>query len=592
MTASNPALHAVPEVMKKLVALCKNRGFVFQSSEIYGGLKSAYDYGPLGAELKRNLMGEWWKDMVTTRENVVGIDASIIMHPNVWRASGHAAGFADPLVDCQVSKERFRADKAPRPAVPGPLPITCVDKGIAKTYAEIIEKNFGIVLERDGNVLNGLHALSATEFAFIPKGATTPEKSWAWRGYVSPLIGCPFLTAEKQFNLMFRTALGAVNPMQEMAKVFGELIHKISMRDDPRNPDTLNEVLKESYPDQVANKESALSKAMAKGHINAITWALIELQLDPSMVYLRPETAQAMFVQFKNVMNSMSLKPPFGIAQMGKSFRNEVTVEHFIFRSCEFEQMEMEFFCEPGEQGKWMDYWKEQRMAWWQRYANYPTKFKFRPHEKDELAHYADQCFDVEYEYPWGWGELEGIASRTDHDLHAHMEASGEDLRYIDAEAADPKTGQKPWRYLPYVIEPAAGATRALLCFLLDAYHEEERTDKDGKPVTRTVLKLHPKLAPIKCAVLPLMKKDGLPEKAREIIAALLKAGINAKYDDKGAIGKRYAKHDEIGTPYCITIDYDSLTDGQVTIRDRDTTEQVRIAIAQAVEQVRARIEG
>ncbi len=583
MTNPAPALHAVPDVMKKLVALCKNRGFVFQSSEIYGGLKSAYDYGPLGAELKRNLMGEWWKDMVTTRENVVGIDASIIMHPNVWRASGHAAGFADPLVDCQVSKERFRADKAPRPSVPGPLPITCVDKGIAKTYAEIIEKNFGVALERDGNVLNGLQALSATEFGFIPKGAiaaTEATQKWTWRGYVSPLIGCPFLTAEKQFNLMFRTPLGAVDPMQDVAEVTAKLTLEADFA-----------VAIKTHFGKLA-ESGALANAIESGERAKMLRAVAEQVTNTAMVYLRPETAQAMFVQFKNVMNSMSLKPPFGIAQMGKSFRNEVTVEHFIFRSCEFEQMEMEFFCEPGTQGEWMNYWKEQRMAWWQRYANYPTKFKFRPHEKDELAHYADQCFDVEYEYPWGWGELEGIASRTDHDLHAHQEASGENLEYIDVENANPKTGAKPWRYLPYVIEPAAGATRALLCFLLDAYHEEERKDKDGKPVTRTVLKLHPKLAPIKCAVLPLMKKDGLPEKAREIIAALLKAGINAKYDDKGAIGKRYAKHDEIGTPYCITIDYDSLTDGQVTIRDRDTTEQVRIAIAQAVEQVRARIEG
>ena len=319
--------------------------------------------------------------------------------------------------------------------------------------------------------------------------------------------------------------------------------------------------------------------------------ALIEEKTSPSMVYLRPETAQAMFVQFKNVMDSQGLKPPFGIAQMGKSFRNEVTVEHFIFRSCEFEQMEMEFFCEPGTQKEWLAFWKDARMAWWRRYANYPENFVFRQHAPDEMAFYADDCYDVEYKYPWGFGELEGIASRTDYDLSQHEKHSGANLQYVDQEKSDPKTGAKPWKYKPYVIEPAAGATRAVLCFLLDAYHEEERKDHEGKPVIRTVLKLHPKLAPIKCAVLPLMKKDGLPEKAREIIAALLTAGIHAKYDDKGAIGKRYAKHDEIGTPYCLTIDYDSLTDGQVTIRDRDTTEQVRIPIAEAVEQVRKRIE-
>jgi glycyl-tRNA synthetase len=614
------------DVMKKLVALCKNRGFVFQSSEIYGGLKSAYDYGPLGAELKRNLMAEWWRDMVTTRENVVGIDASIIMHPNVWRASGHAAGFADPLVDCKVSKERFRADKAPRPPVPGWLEITCPDKGIAKTYQEIIEKNFEVKLERADNVLKGLYAVSPSTFVFVPKdanledvlnyartfesgGVARPPKNsemvqakafyGVWRGYVSPLIGSPFLTAEKAFNLMFRTPLGAVDPMQDVAEITAELTASDNLPAAIRakfgkeaQGDTLLAKALQDYEEwDTDNGRTMYAGTLAHSRAKLMR-AIIETVTNSAMVYLRPETAQAMFVQFKNVQQSMSLKPPFGIAQMGKSFRNEVTVEHFIFRSCEFEQMEMEFFCEPGTQGQWMDYWKEQRMAWWKRYANHPEKFVFRPHAKDELAHYADQCFDVEYEYPWGWGELEGIASRTDHDLHAHMEASGEDLRYVDAEAADPKTGAKPWKYLPYVIEPAAGATRALLCFLLDAYTEETRNDAKGEPVTRTVLKLHPRLAPVKCAVLPLVKKDGLPEKAREIIAALLKAGVAAKYDEKNSIGKRYAKHDEIGTPYCITVDYESLTDGQVTLRDRDTTEQVRIPIAQAVEQIRARLEA
>ena len=579
--AQSAAQPAPVDVMKKLVALCKNRGFVFQSSEIYGGLKSAYDYGPLGAELKRNLMGEWWKDMVTTRENVVGIDASIIMHPDVWRASGHAAGFADPLVDCQVSKERFRADKAPRPVAPGPLPITCADKGVAKTYAEIIEKNFGVALERDGNVLTGLQAISATEFGFFPKGATAPEKTWTWRGYVSPLIGSPFLTAEKQFNLMFRTPLGAVDPMQDVAEVTARLTSE---------PDLAAAIT--AHFGKAAAADTMLGKAVASGDRAKMLRAVAEQVSSSAMVYLRPETAQAMFVQFKNVMDSQGLKPPFGIAQMGKSFRNEVTVEHFIFRSCEFEQMEMEFFCEPGTQKEWMAFWKEARMSWWRRYANYPENFVFRQHAPDEMAFYADDCYDVEYKYPWGFGELEGIASRTDYDLSQHEKHSGATLQYVDQEKADPKTGAKPWKYKPYVIEPAAGATRAVLCFLLDAYHEEQRLDHEGKPVTRTVLKLHPKLAPIKCAVLPLVKKDGLPEKAREIIAALLKAGVNAKYDEKNSIGKRYAKHDEIGTPYCLTVDYDSLTDGQVTIRDRDTTEQVRIPIAQAVEQVRARIDG
>jgi glycyl-tRNA synthetase len=570
------------DVMKKLVALCKQRGFVFQSSEIYGGLKSAYDYGPLGAELKRNLMGEWWKDMVTTRENVVGIDASIIMHPNVWRASGHAAGFSDPLVDCKVSKERFRADKAPRPAVGSPLPITCPDKGVAKDWADQIEKTFGVTLERDGNALNGLTAISASEFGFVPKGATTPTKTWPWRGYVGPTFGSPFLTDEKNFNLMFRTSLGPVDQMGDIANVVAELTAA---------PDMAAAVRAKFGK---ACDEGALQKALAVEPLDRarVIRAVMEQLSQGSLAYLRPETAQAMFVQFKNVMDSAGLKPPFGIAQMGKSFRNEVTVEHFIFRSCEFEQMEMEFFCEPGTQKEWMAFWKEARISWWRRYANYPEDFVFRQHAKDEMAFYADDCYDVEYKYPWGFGELEGIASRTDYDLTQHEKHSGQTLQYVDQEKEDPTTGKKPWKYKPYVIEPAAGATRAVLCFLLDAYHEEERRTATGEMEVRTILKLHPKLAPIKCAVLPLVKKDGMPEKAREIIAALLKAGVNAKYDEKAAIGKRYAKHDEIGTPWCVTVDGQTLQDNTVTLRDRDTTAQIRLPIAEVVATIKARLEA
>lgn len=567
--------------MKKLVALCKRRGFVFQSSEIYGGLKSAYDYGPLGAELKRNVMNEWWKDMVHVRENVVGIDASIIMKPDVWRASGHAAGFADPLVDCHVSKERFRADKAPRPAVGDALPISCADKGQAKTYQEIIAKRFGVELERDGKVLTGLSVIADKQIGFTPKGADAPAQTFDFPGYVSPLIGCPFLSEERQFNLMFRTALGAVDPMQDVSEALADLTAA----------DDLASAIRERFGKDAKAEGSVLAKALADGDRKKLLRAVIEHISGPAQVYLRPETAQAMFVQFKNVMDTSGLKPPFGIAQMGKSFRNEVTVEHFIFRSCEFEQMEMEFFCEPGTQAEWMAFWKKARMDWWQRYANYPEHFIFRKHEKDELAHYADDCYDVEYLYPWGFDELEGIASRTDHDLHEHETHSGQKLRYVDTEKEDPTSGKKPWSYRPFVIEPAAGATRAVLAYLLDAYHEEERTDAKGKPVTRTVLKLHPKLAPIKCAVLPLISnKEEFPAKAREVIEQLLAAGIPAKYDAKGAIGKRYAKHDEVGTPFCITIDGQTLEDGTVTLRDRDTTDQVRIEVAEAAAQLRERL--
>jgi glycyl-tRNA synthetase len=566
------------DVMKKLVALCKQRGFVFQSSEIYGGLKSAYDYGPLGAELKRNIMNAWWTDMVTTRENVVGIDASIIMHPNVWRASGHAAGFSDPLVDCKISKERFRADKAPRPNVGDALPITCADKGVAKEWGERIAKEYGVELERDGNILNGLKAISAKEFGFFPKGSSTPTKTWPYRGYVGPTFGCPFLTDEKQFNLMFRTSIGPVDQMGDIANAVAELT----------TSSDLAAAVRAKFGK--ACDDGVLAKALADNDRARILRAVMEYMTNNSLAYLRPETAQAMFVQFKNVLDSQGLKPPFGIAQMGKSFRNEVTVEHFIFRSCEFEQMEMEFFCEPGTQKEWMSFWKEARMSWWQRYANYPNDFKFRQHASDEMAFYADDCYDVEYQYPWGWGELEGIASRTDYDLSQHEKHSGQTLQYVDQEKSDPTTGKKPWKYKPYVIEPAAGATRALLCYLLDAYHEEERVTATGEKEIRTVLKLHPQLAPIKCAVLPLVKKDGMPEKAREIINALLKAGVHAKYDEKASIGKRYAKHDEIGTPWCITVDGETLTNDTVTLRDRDTTQQIRLPIADVVKTIRERL--
>ena len=497
------------DLMQAVVGLCKRRGFVFQSSEIYGGLKSAYDYGPLGAELKRNVMSEWWRAMVHEREDIVGIDASIIMHPHVWQSSGHLAGFSDPLVDCKNCKERFRADKAPR-----------AENGASLEYQEGGKKS--------GKTLRGT----------------------VTRGYVCPVCGSPDLSDERQFNLMFRTQLGPVDTLGQIAAYCS------AHRDmDPKD-----------------------------------LRAKIEELVRETAVYLRPETAQAMFVQFLNVQQSMSMKVPFGIAQMGKSFRNEITVEHFIFRSCEFEQMEMEYFVEPGTQREWLDYWKNERLDWWKRYANDKSKFRLRPHEKDELAHYADACYDVEYDYPWGWGELEGVASRTDYDLKKHTEGSGTKLSYFDQQKADPASGKPGWRYVPYVIEPAAGATRAVLVYLLDAYRVEEVPNAKGEEATRVVLRLHPRLAPIKAAVLPLVKKDGLPEIARELVQKFFKAGVNAKYDEQHAIGKRYRRHDEAGTPYCITIDGDTKTDGTVTIRDRDTMKQERIPATRALEIVQERL--
>ncbi len=534
------------DLMQKVVSLCKRRGFVFQSSEIYGGLKSAYDYGPLGVELKRNLMNEWWRSMVHEREDVVGIDASIIMHPQVWHASGHLAGFSDPLVDCLISKERFRADKAPRPQPGEELPIRCSDKGQAKLYQEAILKLYDVELRREGKKLVGLRVVTESTCGFFEPEAEKPTREFPFRGYVSPKFGSPFLSEERQFNLMFRTQLGAVDSMGDIAR----------------------------FVEENRNLEG---KELRSG---------IEELVQQSAVHLRPETAQAMFVQFLNCQQTMSMKVPFGIAQMGKSFRNEITTEHFIFRSCEFEQMEMEFFVEPGTQKEWLDYWRDRRLQWWRSFANNPEKFSYRPHESDELAHYADACYDIEYEYPWGDDELEGVASRTDYDLKKHAEYSGAKLSYFDPNKADPETGKNGWRYTPFVIEPAAGATRGVLVYLLDAYHEEVVTDAKGNESTRVVLKLHPRLAPIKVAVLPLVKKEGLPEIARELVSKFFRAGINARYDEQHAIGKRYRRHDEAGTPFCVTIDGQTKEDGTVTIRDRDTMGQERIAMEKVLEVV------
>ena len=525
------------KLMDKIISLSKQRGFIFQSSEIYGGLKSAYDYGPLGVELKRNIMNEWWRAMVHEREDVTGIDASIVMHPKVWHASGHLAGFSDPLVDCLISKERFRADKAPQPKAGDELPIICVDKGQAKTYHEYIHKQFNVELRRNGKTLEGLRVIDEKTFGFFKKDSDKATKKFPYSGYVGPTFGSPFLSEERQFNLMFRTQLGPVDVLNQISKFMED------------NHDTDSKSIREGI-DEIVND---------------------------SAVYLRPETAQAMFVQFLNCQQSMSMKVPFGIAQMGKSFRNEITTEHFIFRSCEFEQMEMEFFVEPGTQLEWLDYWRDKRLEWWKSYANHPEKFIYRAHDADELAHYADACYDIEYEYPWGYDELEGVASRTDYDLKKHAEYSGAKLSYFDQQKEDPETGKMGWRYTPYVIEPAAGATRGLLVYLLDAYHEETVKDAKGNDSTRVVMKLHPRLAPIKAAILPLVKKEGLPEIAREIVSDFFKAGINVKYDENHAIGKRYRRHDEAGTPYCITVDGQTKEDGTVTIRDRDTMSQERI---------------
>ena len=419
------------DLMEKIVSLAKRRGFIFQSSEIYGGLNSCWDYGPVGIELKRNVKDAWWDFMVHRRDDVEGLDCSILMAPQVWEASGHLKNFTDPLVDCKECKKRWRQDK-------------------------------------------------------LEDSTKCPDCGGE-------------LTEARNFNLMFKTFMG---PVEDSGAV----------------------------------------------------------------IYMRPETAQGMFVNFKNVQISSRQKPPFGIAQMGKSFRNEITPGNFTFRTREFEQMEMEFFIPPEEDEKWYEYWKETRKNWYLMYGMREDHLRLREHEKSELAHYAKACADVEFLYPWGWDELEGIANRTNFDLTTHQEHSGKDLTYYNEQTKE--------RYLPYVIEPAAGADRTTLAFLIDAYDEEVKENGE----TRVVLHFHPKLAPVKVAVFPLMKKDGLDELAHKIENDL-RESFTTFYDQSGAIGRRYARQDEIGTPFCVTVDYDSKTEGTVTLRLRDSMEQKRVKI-------------
>jgi glycyl-tRNA synthetase len=450
-----PALDIVS--MDKIVALCKRRGFIFPSSEIYGGVGSTYDFGHYGVLLKGNVKSEWWRAMLSERDDIVALDSAILQHPRVWEASGHLAGFTDPLVDCRTCGQRFRADHL------GDL--ECGRKP---------SKHPGEAEECD-------------------------------------------LTEARDFNLMFETTIGPV-------------------------------------------KESG------------------------STAYLRPETAQGIFINFKNVLQFSRKKPPFGIAQIGKSFRNEITPGNFIFRTREFEQMEMEYFVPPAEAQKWFEHWLSERMRWYTELGLRSDHLRLRAHDPDELSHYSSGTSDVEYLFPIGWSELEGIADRGDFDLTQHAKFSGEKLEFFDQ-----ATGE---RYVPHVIEPAAGADRATLAFMVDAYDEEvvER-EGTGEGERRTVLRLHPRLAPVKVAVLPLVKKDGQPELAREVYRAV-RGLVQAEYDDGGQIGKRYRRQDEIGTPFCVTIDHDSVTDGTVTVRDRDSLAQERLPVEGLAQELQRRVQA
>src|SRR5579875_180309 len=415
--------------LEAVVNLCKRRGFVFPSAEIYGGIRSTYDYGPLGALMLRNVREAWWRAIVQERDDVVPIEAAILTNPKVWEASGHLATFTDPLVDCRSCKERWRADQI------------------------------------DGRC---------------------------------PNCGSTDLTEARPFNLMFKTFVGPVED-------------------------------------------------------------------DSAVAYLRPETAQGMFVNFANVMTTMRLRPPFGIAQIGRSFRNEITPGNFVFRTREFEQMELEYFVPPAEAARYFDYWCQERLAWYERLGIPKDQLRLRRHAAEELSHYSAGTADIEFAFPWGWGELEGIANRTDYDLRAHAAHAGVRLEFYDQASGE--------RYVPHVIEPAAGATRTMMAFLLAAYDEDEVGGE-----RRTVLRLHPRLAPYQVAVLPLSRRAELTALARQVLAGLRSRFVCA-YDDAQSIGRRYRRQDEIGTPLCVTVDFDSLEDGAATVRDRDTTEQVRLPL-------------
>lgn len=498
-------------VMEPVVSLCKRRGFIFQSGEIYGGLRSFYDYGPLGVAMKRAIANLWWRDIVERRSDVVGLDSAIMTHPRVWEASGHLSGFSDPLVDCKNCKARFRPDIQPK-----------VEPGSEVFYKRTVTK-------------------------VIPPGSDNPPKTYREQvsaiagpqGYVCPECGCPDLSDVRHFCGMFRTFLGAVDIIEEIEKI-----------DDP------------------------VERAQL---------------LAQHSVYLRPETAQGIFVQFANVQQTMGMKLPFGIAQQGKSFRNEIVVEHYIFRSCEFEQMEMEFFCEESEEDHWLEYWSRERLNWYRRYATRPDSFRLRAHEGDELAHYSKACHDVEFQFPWGWGELEGIAMRGDYDLKKHAEASGAKLTYFDPHKINPETEKPGMHVMPRVIEPAAGLTRAVLCFLVDAYRIEKNSD--GKE--RHYLALHPAIAPYQVAVLPLLQRsEAQCAVAAQIADQFRSRGMRVSVDVRQSIGKRYARHDEIGTPFGITVDDQTLNDQTVTVRNRDTMKQDRLRVGQIVELVSLHIRG
>jgi len=501
---------------KNLIAHCKEYGFIFQSSEIYDGLSAVYDYGPYGVELKNNIKDYWWKSMVRMHENIVGIDAAIFMHPKTWKASGHVDAFNDPLVDNKDSKKRYRADQ------------------LIEGYAEKIEA----------------------------KNIKDVEKAKARFGDAFD---------ETQFR---ETNARIIERQKEIDASLKRLAN--AMRDG--NMEELGNMIKEY---DIACPESGSRNWTEVRQFNLMfNTQLGNIAGEEGKLYLRPETAQGIFVNFLNVQKSTRQKIPFGIAQIGKAFRNEIVARQFIFRMREFEQMEMQFFIRPGSDKEWYAYWKEARLKWHTAIGTSPSKLRY--HDHDNLAHYANAAVDIEFEFPFGFRELEGIHSRTDFDLSQHQELSGKKLQYFDPELNE--------NYVPYVVETSIGCDRMFLAMVANALMEEEVPDADGNTSTRIVMKLHPALAPVKVAVLPLLKnKEELTQKATEVYNKL-KLHFNCQYDEKDAIGRRYRRQDAIGTPYCVTIDFDTLEDDTVTLRDRDTLQQQRIKITDIVQNVKEKV--
>ena len=510
--------------MDKLVSLCKRRGLVFPSSEIYGGLGSTWDYGPLGVELKKNIKDAWWRAMVQSRDDVVGIDAAILMHPQVWVASGHAEGFADPFYSCPACGRNHRADHA---------------------YDLIWESPWWQSLL---NTMKG--EKTSAEFA---RWAKTDGKKLAPN---LSLVKQPEVTISWMADL--HRAFGGINAD------FKELVGMIAAHGDGR-PGVPCPACGQTLPEPEA---AALMMETFLGPVRATA----------QKVWLRPETAQGIFVNFSNALNTTRKRLPFGIAQIGKAFRNEITPGNFIFRSREFEQMEMEFFVKPGTDDEWFRYWVEERFRWYKGLGIREENLRLRPHGEDELAHYARGCYDVEYLFPIGWSELEGIANRGDFDLTQHASHSGKDMSYFDDETSQ--------RYTPYVIEPSAGVDRSALAFLVDAYDEEP-----DKNEMRVVLRFHHDIAPVKVAVLPLSRKEPLANRARSIYAEL-REHWTVQYDEAQSIGRRYRRQDEIGTPLCVTVDFQALEDNAVTIRHRDDMGQIRVPVSGLAETLRNKLAG